>query len=393
MGYATYIVQESVAAPLVGAVAQLGYGHPCPYATYERGPEGLENEMVRVLIDPTSGGIASFVDKRTDRRLIQAQGTAPSLLRYAVERPRHMSAWEIEHTGPEVEPSVRRIARKVDGVYACTVEVSMRIGQSDVVLTYELRHGDPNLYVHLRATWLERGGADVGTPSLRLTIPAALDSQIPVYEIPFGAIERHMQHGEEVPALRWAAVTGTVDGAADGLLLVTDSKHGYSHAENQLALTLIRSSFDPDPLPEIGEHEVHVALRPLGGGIDVSHATAAARVFDHPVRVVSTDAHDGRLPLQSKFLTWEATASVLNAVKQAEDSEAIIVRAYNPTDEEDSVRLQVNRDLMGTITEAVEVDLLERPVTNGSTRVQDGTVHAVIPRRGIWSALVTVASK
>lgn len=390
MGYATYVVKEAEKAPVAGSVAQLGYGHPCPYATYERGPEGLENGLVRVLIDPSSGGIASFTDKRSGRTLISADGTAPSLLRYAVERPRIMSAWEIEHTGPETEPVVRRIARGADGAYSCTVEVSARINQSDLVLTYELRHGDPNLYLHLKAMWVERGGPDVGTPCLRLTIPAALDSQVPVYEIPFGAVERHMEHGEEVPALRWAAVTGTVDNAPDGLLLATDSKHGYSHVGNRLSVTLIRSSFEPDPLPEIGEHRVELALRPLGGALDIPQATMAARLFDHPVRVVSTDAHDGRLPRRSGLITWEAASSVLNAVKTAEDSDALLVRAYNPSEQEDAVRFRVNRDLMGTIAEAVEVDLLERPVETGSTRVEDGALFAVIPRRGIWSAVITL---
>ena len=77
---------------------------------------------------------------------------------------------------------------------------------------------------------------------------------------------------------------------------MNDCKHGHAFADGTLSVTLIRSSFEPDPLPEIGKHEVQLGLLPFAGRMSVREAVAAARRFDHAVRVVSTDAHPGNLP-------------------------------------------------------------------------------------------------
>ena len=77
---------------------------------------------------------------------------------------------------------------------------------------------------------------------------------------------------EEMPALRWAQVSGTAGGQAAGCVLVNDCKYGHSLQGSTLRLTLIRASYDPDILPEIGQHEVHMALGPFAGEMPVADA-------------------------------------------------------------------------------------------------------------------------
>ena len=383
IGYSVQVVRETDDESTEGDVVQIGLSHECNYALYERGPEGLENSLVRVDLDPSTGGIKSLTLKDSGLELIGTTGPARPVLRYLLERARPMSAWEIEHGGTEVDPELRKLERLQDGPLTAGIRAEYRIADSTAVLTYRLKQNDPNLYLDFEIEWNERGGEEIGTPSIRVAIPSNLTDIRTDYEIPFGAINRSMVHGEEVPALRWAAVTGTTAGQQAGLLLMNDSKHGHSCAEGTLYLSLIRSSFAPDTHPEIGNHEIRCALRPFAGDLVATKAIERARVFDHPVESVATDIHDGRLGLQATAITWESETLVLDAVKLAEDKNGIICRIHNPEGRIGRATLTLDQSIFGTATAAVETDLMERSVESPGTSVADGRVTISVPARGI----------
>jgi alpha-mannosidase len=148
-----------------------------------------------------------------------------------------------------------------------------RIRDSDLTVRYSLEAGEPWLAVEIQASWLERGGPETGTPQLRMRFPTRLEGAGARYEIPYGSIVRGLAKGEEVPALRYADAFGRVQGRPAGLLLLNDGKHGHSLEGSTLALTLLRSSYEPDPLPEIGTHSIRVALVPHGGTLTVADMT------------------------------------------------------------------------------------------------------------------------
>ena len=61
---------------------------------------------------------------------------------------------------------------------------------------------------------------------LKLRFPTVLDEPKATYEIPFGHLERPVDGAEE-PAQSWVDLTGTVDGVAAGLTVITTNKHAY----------------------------------------------------------------------------------------------------------------------------------------------------------------------
>ena len=44
------------------------------------------------------------------------------------------------------------------------------------------------------------------------------------------------------------------------MMLITDAKYGFRCVDNSMSVTLIRSSYDPDPYPEFGIHKFNFAL-------------------------------------------------------------------------------------------------------------------------------------
>ncbi len=386
-GYALYVVREEAAPAGEPGVWHLGRGHHCGYAFYERSPEGLENAFLRVEIDTGTGGIRSLLRKDAQAALITPAAPAPPL-EYVVERPHGMTAWTVDHTGPAETPQVLGIQRRLRGPHKASLDVRLRVHESEFTLTYELRAGDPRLFVHLTGTWFQRGTPQTGVPALRFALPFSLESPRAVYEIPFGAISRSLEHGEEVPALRWAAVTGTAGGAAAGCLVVNDCKHGHSLVGSTLRLTLIRSSYDPDPLPEIGRHEVHLALLPFAGDMPAAEAIRQAIAFDHPPRLVGTDVHEGTLPETASLVTPAGQTAILSTLKKAEAEDALVLRFFDPTGRRTRPRAAIDPAVLGKVDSAIEVDLLERPLPRSSARVAGNTVSVDLPPRGIASVLV-----
>ena len=120
-----------------------------------------------------------------------------------------MTAWLIDHTGPKMAPQFLKVEKRLTGPYAVSLDCRYRIEQSDLTLTYELRTGDPRLYLHINGTWFQRGTPETGVPSLRLALPLNLTDVKATYDIPFGSITRDTNRDQEQPALNWVRADGT----------------------------------------------------------------------------------------------------------------------------------------------------------------------------------------
>jgi alpha-mannosidase len=233
---------------------------------------------------------------------------------------------------------------------------------------------------------VERGSHQTGVPALRFRVPTALQEIRARYEIPFGSIERPHDNGQEVPAIGWASLSGTVDGKETGLVLVNDYQHGHALEGNALRLHLIRSSCDPDPLPEIGDHEIQLRLGPTLGQAGPSEATRRAAAQHHPLLPTGTDVHKGSLPASTEGLRINGAGIEVSCLKQAESGEGMILRLYEVNGRSTEACVTVDKALLGAVVAARETDVLERPLAESPARVrvEDGQrVFATVPASGI----------
>ncbi len=397
LGYAAYTVVEDPADVPASSGATAAGGNTGAWqlghrrlrdARHERDVWGLENDLLRVELDPVTGGIRRLLDKQRSVELI-TPAAACAVLEYGVERPPDMTSWTVDHFHALQPREVTGIRHTASGPCKAAIDVTLRVGQSDVMLTYELRADDPRLHLRVQATWLERGTPAIGVPTLRLSLPLALERARARYEIPFGSIERDWPAGAEAPALNWTQVTGTAGGKPAACLLLNDCKHGYSLDGNTLRLTLIRSSYDPDPLPEIRQHDMRLALLAAAPDIAVADAIAHGAAFNHPLRTVSTNLHAGPLPPQGQFVAIEPGTVVLSAVKKAEDDDALILRLLGTAATETATKIALG-DALGRPTAAHVVDLLERPLAGGRAALAGQTITLAVPGRGIASVKVSL---
>lgn len=360
LGYGVYTFVEASPAPAPGVSS---------FARF-----GMENELLRVEVDPSTGGVRSLVLKEAGLELVDpAQPTA--LLSWAVERPHGGSAWTVEATGPRQPLHVTDITRRADGPLVSAVEVQGRVNNTAVTLSYELRAGEPGLRVTVETLWAERGSADAGVPVLYFMLPLALADCTAHYEMPFGAITRPRHEGQDVPAVNWGALAGRAGVQPAGCIVANTGQQSYAREGNTLRLTLLRSTYDPDPVPEIGQRNMALLLRPFAGDFSATTAIETGAAFNHPLRLCGAGVHPGRFPAAGQFLALAPGNVALAALKKAEDDDTLIVRLYETAGQPTDAILTVNSALLGAVRSAQLTDVLERPLPGPSLLVQENQIH------------------
>ena len=353
------------------------------------GSWSLENQHVLAELDPATGGIAKLIDKTSGRNLL-APDAGRGLLEFIVERPGRMSSWVIHPPISVSRPSPVNLREVAPGPYEAALAADYRMGQSTATVTYSVKADAPGLDVRIEADWREIGGESLGTPALRMTLPLALTDCAGRYDIPFGSIRRDLTDGQEVPALRWVDVTGKDGKAQAGLTVTNDCKYGYSLTGSTLRASLIRSSYQPDPLPEMGKQEMNFRLIPHGKTPEEASLHRWGRDMNQPLQIVTTGAHEGHLPAEALPGACVQPASVvLEGIKKAEDSDALIVRLFETAGKTAQANIQLSPALLGKVDAAVEVDLIERDLPDSTAKPTPDGFAVTLQPRGVTGVKVT----
>lgn len=373
MGYRTL-----VASPVVA---------PVPYGRRATALDSglMENEFFELQVDPGSGAIVRLLDKRTGRELVPA-GERLGMLQVETEAPHDMTAWtigQIVRRDDLTQGAVLSVTQR--GPHMASIRSQHTWGDSQIEMTVTLSAGVPRIDFTLDVNWLERGTPQRGVPMLRAVFPVAAEDPRASYEVPCGHIIRQ-PNGQEVPALRWADLSGWQDGV--GVTLVNDHKYGHNAKGRTMRLTLLRSSYDPDPLPELGRQKIRFGVVPHGRGWTVADATRSGASFNQPLIVVATDSHAGTLPTSQSFAEVLTPGVMLSGLKKAEDSDAVIVRVYEMLGQVTEARIRLSPEFVPSGSTAIETDLMERPLGTSFTRMEGDELVVNVPAYGIATVRV-----
>ncbi len=390
LGYRTYNVARALTPPpgAAGCTAKLtgismqGAETDCfSYAAVTTGE--IENALLKVVVEQDSGAIVHLIDKRTGLDLVP-EGERLGLLQYLLEAPQGMSAWNIGQIRERHDFITGAVLScPHDGPHQGTIRVAHTLHDSTFTLDISLTAGSPRVDFTLNMNWLERGGPDIGVPVLKVAFPLALDAPVASYECPNGSVTRPID-GREVPAQKWADITGAQGGAT----LLNDSKYGFQAFDHTLSMTIIRSSYDPDPLPELGKHTVKFGLLAHDGAWTASDATRAGYAFNMPLNIVSTDDHAGDLPLAQAYAELLTPNVMLSGLKRAEDGDGLIVRLYEMEGTPTTAGLRLHPALAAPDAPAVQTDVLERPLPANTAAFHNGVLTVDLPAFGMVTVQV-----
>lgn len=133
---------------------------------------------------------------------------------------------------------------------------------------------------------------------------------------------------------------------------MNDCKYGYDIKDNVMRLTLIKSAKVPDPTADIGEHHFTYSLFPHAGDWYDGKTMQSAWLLNNPL------TYAFGAPAKASFSLFRLSCDhvMIDAVKQAEDQDAVIVRVH----EFAGISGQVEIMSDAGIASWQECDLLER---------------------------------
>ncbi|HET7338847.1 MAG TPA: glycoside hydrolase family 38 C-terminal domain-containing protein, partial [Candidatus Dormibacteraeota bacterium] len=306
---------EQIAAVSVANIAGDGDGvavfnpssHPrggapaCGWAVVEKPSErdaGLENEFLRVELDDR-GIVTSIWDKEAKREVLSGPGNVFEL---HDDNPKRWDAWDLDVEHRDAFVSFGPASRSW---------IKQQVSLEGRVLRFDT-HVD----------WRERHKI------LKVAFPVTVSAREATYEIQFGHVMRPTHFDDsraramfEVCAQRWSDLG---DGAY-GVALLNDCKHGYDIHDSVMRLSLLRGPTHPDPTADIGSHQFTYALMPHVGDWRAAAVIQAAEELNAPLRHVPTNLPAGT---SRSLIAVDTPQVVVEAIKRAEDSDAVIVRLY-----------------------------------------------------------------
>src|SRR5712692_9942282 len=334
----------------------------------------LENEFLRVAIDPHSGCITSLVNKADGKESV-ASGGCGNLLQTFVDKPPKQDAWEIkfdEQFWDLKQPQEVKVVES--GPVRAVVRVTHKFQSSTFVQDISVNAGVPRVDVDMQADWHEQHIL------LKVGFPVTVHTHAATFAIPYGPIQRPTPRNTpaekakfEVPALRW----GDLSGDGHGLSLLNASKYGYDAKGNVIRLSLLRAATYPGANGECctdqGFHEFRYALYPHKGDWETGGTMGQGYALNYPLIPFTTSAHGGPLPARHSFAGIANDNAILTVVKKAEDDDALILRFYEFAGRKSAVRVQ----LPDKATRAFETNLMEKQ--EGALTLEADGREVVIP--------------
>ena len=338
----------------------------------------LENEYIKAVFDPCELSIIALTDKKTGQEMVTPSNPA-GIFRYIKEDDaKGMTSWTVGRyldtysLNAKQHCKIKEKHLSKNALMQCLV-YEITFNQSKLTVKVSLDRNGTELHYDVTCDWQERAVKGDYMPQLNFYVPTAYTSKQYKYDIPFGSIERKPMH-MDVPANSFMA--GMPSNGGNGLMLVTDSKYGFRGIDNAMAVTLIRSSYDPDPYPEFGIHNFKLAI----GIADTTNNQALIKQaynFCYPISFVSANVHKGELPLTSSFISLTSDTVALSAVKIPENvsstsSEAtkMIVRGYETAGKKAPCTLTFAKE----VKKAYFMDINEKVISSDNGISCDGKV-------------------
>jgi alpha-mannosidase len=320
----------------------------------------LENEILRVVVNPETGDLDSIFDKIHQKEILKNTGNQ---LQAFEDKGQYWDAWNIDpnyaqHPLPPAQ--LKSIQYLENGPLQWRVRTVRQLQNSEFCQDYILHADLPILKIKTKVNWQE------SHVLVKAAFPLTVESDFATYEIPCGTIQRPTRPQTpqekakwEVSALQWADLTDSSD--EYGVSLLNDCKYGYDSKPNQLRLTLLRSPQWPDSGADKATHQFTYAIYPHQGSWQEAKTIRCGYELNVPLIVwLGEIKQDNQqlLPSVSRLLNLSARNLVMMAFKQSEDdANAWILRCYECQGEVANIALDGELGL----AIATSVNLLEQP--------------------------------
>lgn len=148
--------------------------------------------------------------------------------------------------------------------------------------------------------------------------------------------------------------------------MLNDCKYGHSVKDSNMALTLIKSGTEPNPVADQEEHDFTYAIYPHAEGWRAAGTVDEAYKLNQPLTAV-TGTQDGEC---FSYASVAHDNVVIETIKQAEDGDGVVIRMYESENAYTKTKLTVDAPFeKAYICDLLEEIESEAPVSGDSIDV------------------------
>ncbi|MFC1493056.1 alpha-mannosidase, partial [candidate division KSB1 bacterium] len=323
------------------------------------GEDFLENEYLKVEIDPATGNITSIFDKKNSREALEP-GKDGNVLELFEDIPSEYDAWNIGYTGNEWKiEDVKKISIKNDNSLKVALRIEKEFGNSKYAQNLILYKNSPRLDIENSVDW------DEEHQLLKAAFNLGIRNDYATYEISYGTIQRAAvlknsfdRAKFEVAGHKWIDMT---DESGDfGISLFNDSKYGFDVKDSKMRISLLRAPKYPDPEADIGKHKFTYSIYPHKGDWREGESYRRAYEMNYPLITVTGKRGGAEMAEILSYVKCHNPEIMITAVKRSEDSDDIILRFF----ETHGNKVDAKFTFAKNIVRIKETDLIERPLKN-----------------------------
>ncbi len=327
----------------------------------------LETPFYTVHLDE-NGEFDRIYDKENDREIVQPGKTLNHMCMYE-DKPIYFDNWDIDiyytekswHVG-----NVESMKWTEVGSVRAVLEITRKESNSTFTQKIIFYADQRRIEFQTHVDWKEH------QTLLKVHFPVAVHTDEATFDIQFGNLTRKVHTNTSWDVARFESCGQKWIDLSEGhygVSLLNDCKYGHSVKDSNMALTLIKSGIEPNPVTDQEEHVFTYALYPHAEGWRAAGTVKEAYKLNQPL-LTNACAVDGKDSFC--FASVNAGNVVLETVKKAEDGTGTILRMYESENALTRAKVTVDADF----TKAYVCNLLEE--TESEAEVSGKEISVVL---------------
>ncbi|MGB9717890.1 MAG: alpha-mannosidase [Thermoproteota archaeon] len=301
----------------------------------------LENEWVRLEIDPANGYIKRLHDKRNRVEVFRKDSCIPVVVEDQSDTWSHGVDEFRKDVGTFGNANVKLVEK---GPVRATIRVESSYNKSFMRMHVSIYRGLPYVELRFSLNWNEQH------KMLKLSFTVNVDQPVLASSIPYGWAKRPC-NGEEEPMHKWVDMAGrimSVDGETKdyGLSICNDCKYSYDAKGSEIRITVLRSppyahhqpyKLDPSQTYSYidqGWQDFNLMLIPHAGSWKPAYTVRHAEELNSKPIVFVDYPHKGILPPRCSLIQVNQDSLIVSVLKKHEDSGNLVMRLYETNGEE-----------------------------------------------------------
>lgn len=316
----------------------------------------IENKFFKITINE-KGQFSSIFDKTAGREVLKAGECGNVIMTYE-DKPHNWDAWDVNNYYKEKSwevNDVKAIEVVEQGPVVSVLKVSYAYLDSTLDEYIYVYNDVARIDIKYHIDWKEHH------IFVKTLFPIDVHTTEATFDIQYGNVKRATHYNTSWDFARFEVCFHKwLDVSEDdyGVSFLSECKYGCSVHDGVVGLSMLKSAMHPNPDADKEVHDFTFSIYPHAGDWKDAKTVEEAYKLNNPMTAVVKTTEGGDKPASYSAVATGAENVMVEVVKKAEDSDAMIVRMYECYNR----RTNTTMTFPAEIASIQECDLMENEI-------------------------------